>query len=163
MKSIFKQKIVFLEPYRSANTPEYKYEKAKQVCDKIISNNCECTIVPMDIKEDQALNNLAKTIAEKNNKIDIIVSCAGVIDQLSPVDSINEIEFKNIVETNYIANFILIKSFHYLLKNSKNGRLVILSTNQNDDGQYWGVYRPIMKALNALVITYANENKKSSC
>jgi|TARA_B100001029_G_C15048851_1_gene449186 Dehydrogenases with different specificities (related to short-chain alcohol dehydrogenases) len=129
--------------------------------DKIISNNCECTIVPLDITEGQALNNLAKTIAEKNDKIDIIVSCAGVIDQLSPVDSINEIEFKNIVETNYIANFILIKSFHYLLKNSKNGRLVILSTNQNDDGQYWGVYRPIMKALNALVITYANENKKT--
>ena len=66
------------------------------VNDKIISNNCECTIVPFDINEDQALNNLAKTIAEKDNRIDIIVSSAGIIDHLSPIESINEDKFKNL-------------------------------------------------------------------
>ena len=75
------------------------------VNDKIINNDCECTIVPLDINEDQAFNNLAKTIAEKDNKIDIIVSCAGIIDHLSPIESINEDQFKNIVETNFLSNF----------------------------------------------------------
>tara|TARA_B100000965_G_scaffold235496_1_gene197293 strand:+ start:138 stop:830 length:693 start_codon:yes stop_codon:yes gene_type:complete len=130
--------------------------------DKIIANNCQCTIVPLDINEDQALNNLAKTIAEKDNKIDIIVSCAGIIDHLSPIESINEHKFKKIVETNFLSNFKLIKSFHYLLKNSENGRLLVISANQSKGYQYWGIYNPIMKALNELLITYANENKKTN-
>jgi len=130
--------------------------------DKIVNNNCECTIVPLDIRENSVLNNLSKSIAEKSNKVDIVVSCAGIIDHLSPIDSINEERFKEIIETNYLSNFRLIKSFHYLLKNSKNGRLVVISSNQNNGVQYWGVYQPIMKALNELLITYANENKKTN-
>jgi len=104
---------------------------------------------------------LAKSIAEKENKLDIVVSCAGIIDHLSPVDSINEENLKKIIETNYLSNFRLIKSFHYLLKNSKNGKLVVISSNQNNGNQYWGAYQPIMNALNELLITYANENKKT--
>ena len=132
------------------------------VNDKIVNNGCECTIVPLDITEDLVLNNLAKSITNKDNKIDIIVSCAGIIDHLSTVDSINEEQFKAIIETNYLSNFRLIKSFHYLLKNSKNGRLVIVSSNQDNGSQYWGVYQPTMKALNELLITYANENRKTN-
>ena len=129
------------------------------VNDKIVNNNCECTIVPLDITEDAALNNLAKSIAKKNKKIDIIVSCAGIIEQLSPVESIDELQFKKIIETNLLSNFRLIKAFHYLLKNSENGRLAVISFNKNNGNQYWGIYQPIMRALNELLITYANENK----
>ena len=132
------------------------------VNDKIVKNNCECTIVPLDITEDSVISNLAKSMAKKDNKVDIVVSCAGIIDHLSPVDSIDEERFKKIIETNYLSNFRLIKSFHYLLKNSENGRLVVVSSNQNNGNQYWGVYQPIMKALNELLITYANENRKTN-
>ena len=132
------------------------------VNDKIVNNGCECTIVPLNITEDSVIGNLAKSIAEKDNKVDIVVSCAGIIDHLSPVDSIDEKQFKKIIETNYLSNFRLIKSFHYLLKNSKNGRLVIVSSNQDNGSQYWGVYQPTMKALNELLITYANENRKTN-
>ena len=129
--------------------------------DRIVNNNCECTIIPLDITEDAAVDNLAKSIIKKENKIDIIVSCAGIIDHLTPVDSINEAQFKKIIETNFLSNFKIIKSFHYLLKNSENGRLAIISSNQNYGNQYWGVYQPIMRALNELLITYANENIKT--
>ena len=132
------------------------------VNDKVVRNNCKCTIVPLDITEDTVLGNLAKSIANKESKVDIVVSCAGIIDHLSPVYSINEEQFKAIIETNYLSNFRLIKSFHYLLKNSKNGRLLIVSSNQDNGNQYWGAYQPTMKALNELLITYANENRKTN-
>ncbi len=134
----------------------------EMVNDEIINNGCECTIVPLDITENSVLSNLAKSIANKESKVDIVVSCAGIIDHLSPVYSINEEQFKAIIETNYLSNFRLIKSFHYLLKNSKNGRLLIVSSNQDNGNQYWGAYQPTMKALNELLITYANENRKTN-
>ena len=137
-------------------------KKLETVNDKIVNNGCNCTIVPLDITEDSVLSNLAKSIAEKDNKLDVLVSCAGIIDHLSPVYSINEEQFKKIIETNYLSNFKLIKSFHYLLKNSNNGRLVIVSSNQDNTDQYWGIYQPIMSALNELLVTYANENKKTN-
>ena len=130
--------------------------------DKIVNNGCECTIVPLDITKDSVLHNLAKKVAEIDNKVDIIVSCAGIVDHLSPVDSINEEHFKKIIETNLLSNLRLIKSFHHLLKNSKNGRLAVLSSNQNNGNQYWGIYQPIMNALNELFIIYANENRKTN-
>ena len=39
---------------------------------------------------------------------------------------------------------------------------MIVSSDQNNENQYWGVYQPIMKALNELLITYANENRKTN-
>ena len=133
------------------------------VNDKIIANDSECTIVPLDITENDALDNLAKAIIKKNNRIDVLVSCAGIIEQLSPVESISEEQFKKVIELNFLSNFRLIKSFHYLLKNSENGKLVIVSSNRKELGtQYWGIYQPIMRALNELLLTYANENKKTS-
>ena len=108
----------------------------EMINDKIINNNCECTIVPLDLTEDSVIGNLANSIAKKENKVDILVSCAGIIEQLSPVDSIDETQFKKIIETNFISNFKLIKSFHYLLKNSNNGRLIVVSSSQSNGNQY---------------------------
>ncbi len=138
-------------------------EKLEIVNDQIVQNECKCTIIPLDITESNALENLAKSIAKKESKIDILISCAGIIGQLSTVESINESKFKEVIELNYLSNFKLIKSFHYLLKNSDYGRLIVVSSNEKEIGKhYWGIYQPIMKALNELVITYANENLRTN-
>ena len=55
------------------------------------------------------------------------------------------------------------KHFHPLLKNSKQSNFVIISSLKNEmKSQYWGIYQPIMSALNELVISFANENKNTS-
>ena len=137
-------------------------EKLEKTNDNIIKNNCECTIVPLDLTKNGVLEEFARNVFQKNRKIDILVSSAGTIEHLSPIDSINEEQFKKVVELNYISNFKLIKSFHYLLKNSENGRLIVISSLAEKKGiQYWGIYQPIMNALNHLVITYAEENKNT--
>ena len=63
---------------------------------------------------------------------------------------------------NYIANFRILKNFHLLLKNSKDAQLVVLSINPDYiESIYWGIYKPVMLALNELIMTYAKENKKT--
>ena len=137
--------------------------KLEEMNDKIISNGCECTIVPIDLCRPNVIENLSEEIFKKDKFLDIIISSAGQITKLSPIESIDLNELKNIVELNYISNFRIMKHFHPLLKNSKQSNLAIISSIKNEmTSQYWGIYQPIMSALNELVISFANENQGTS-
>ena len=137
--------------------------KLEEINDKIISNGCECTIVPIDLCKPNVIENLSEEIFKKDKFLDIIISSAGQITKLSPVESIDLNELKNIVELNYISNFRIMKHFHPLLKNSKQSNLAIISSIKNEmTSQYWGIYQPIMSALNELVISFASENQGTS-
>ena len=137
--------------------------KLEEIHDKIISNGCECTIVPIDLCKPNVIENLSEEIFKKDKFLDIIVSSAGQITRLSPVESIDLNEFNDTIKLNYISNFRIMKHFHPLLKNSKESNFVIISSIKNEmQSQYWGIYQPIMTALNELVISFANENKGTS-
>ncbi len=130
------------------------------VHDNIIENDCKCTIVPLDLSEINGIENLSNEISKKEGYLDLLLLSAGKIANLSPVESINLSDLKNVIELNFISNFRLIKNFHSLLKNSKDPQLVLISSAKDEHKKnYWGVYQPVMSALNELVITYANENR----
>ena len=138
-------------------------KKLENVYDKIIQNNCNCTIVPLDLCENSSIENLSLEVFKKDKSLDILISSAGGIFSLSPIDSINLTEFQNILDLNYLANFRLMKNFHPLLKNSKNSHFATISSvNSSKKSHYWGVYQPVMTALNELVRMYANENINTS-
>ena len=131
--------------------------------DKIIENNCECTIVPLDLCDENVIENLAKQIQIKDASLDILVLSAGIINQLSPVESIDLENFKSVTNLNFISNFRMIKSFHSLLKNSNNAYIAAVSSLKDPSKEYyWGIYQPIMTALNELLLTYSKENKDTN-
>ena len=137
-------------------------KKLECVHDEIIKNQCECTIVPVDLREENSVENLAQQISKKNKFINALILSAGSIDALSPIDSIDLQKFKDILKLNYISNFRMIKNFHPLLKSTNNANLAVISSQiDNSKKQYWGIYQPIMSALNELTITYAKENYRS--
>ena len=134
--------------------------KLEKVNDHIINNGSECTIIPMDLTRKNNIKELAKNIYEKENKIDIVISSAGRISQLSPIGSLNEDEVIKTFELNYLANLLLMKEFLPLLRSSNNGKFILISSMySNLKSQYWSGYQPIMTALNELVRIYAKENK----
>ena len=134
--------------------------KLEIVNDHIINNGSDCTIVPMDLTKKNNIKELAKNIYEKENKIDIVISSAGRINQLSPIGSQNEDEVIKTFELNYLANLSLMKEFLPLLKLSSKGKFILISSMYSTlKSQYWGGYQPIMTALNELVRIYAEENK----
>ena len=138
-------------------------KKLEDVHDKIIENNCECTIVPMNLCDENVIENLAKQIQLKDTSLDILVLSAGIINQLSPVDSIDLENFKNIISLNFISNFRMIKSFHSLLKSSNSAYIAAVSSLKDPSKEYyWGIYQPIMTALNELLLTYSKENKDTN-
>ena len=130
------------------------------VHDKIIENNCECTIVPLNLCDENVIENLAKQIQVKDTSLDILVLSAGIINELSPVESIDLENFKNIINLNFLSNFRMVKSFHSLLKSSNNPYIAAVSSLKDPSKEYyWGIYQPIMTALNELLLTYSKENQ----
>ena len=97
---------------------------------------------------------------KKEKAIDILMLSAGVINELSPIVSIELTKLKEILSVNFLANFRMIKCFHPLLKNSAFSKIGVISSLKNiSKEQYWGIYQPIMTALNDLLLIYAKENK----
>ncbi len=138
-------------------------DRLEEVNDKIISNNSKCTIVPLDLCEENGIENLAQEILKKDGYLDLLILSAGQIRQLSPISSLNLNDSKNIMNLNYYANLRMIRSFHNLLISSKNPRLAVISSEKNIiKNEYWGIYQPIMCALNELILTYASENKNTN-
>ena len=103
---------------------------------------------------------MAKQIQVKDTSLDILVLSAGIINELSPVESIDLENFKNIINLNFLSNFRMVKSFHSLLKSSNNAYIAAVSSLKDPSKEYyWGIYQPIMTALNELLLTYSKENK----
>ena len=135
----------------------------EETSDLILLNGCEATIVPLDLTNFDLIDELGHSIYKKHKKIDIFVSCAGTIKNLSPVTSIKPKDFNQIIDLNLIANFRLLRSFHPLLITANKARVLIISKNISEMGmQYWGSYNTAMLGLNNLVKTYAYENKQSN-
>ena len=138
-------------------------KKLEEVHDQIVQNNCACTIVPLNLNDENGIENLARQILIKDNSMDVLILSAGIISELSPVESIDLDKLKEIVLLNYLSNFRMIKNFHPLLKNSNNSNVVTISSVKDSFKEYyWGIYQPIMTALNELMLTYANENKNTN-
>ena len=138
-------------------------QKLEIVHDKIIENNCECTIVPLNLCDENVIENLAKQIQVKDTSLDILVLSAGIINELSPVESIDLENLKNIVNLNFLSNFRMVKSFHSLLKSSNNAYIAAVSSLKDPSKEYyWGIYQPVMTALNELLLTYSKENKDTN-
>ena len=135
----------------------------EEISDLILLNNCEATIVPLDLTNFDLIDELGHNIYRKHKKIDIFISCAGTIKNLSPVTSIKPQDFNEIINLNLIANYRLLRSFHPLFMAANKARALIISKNISETGkQYWGSYNTAMLGLNNLVKTYAHENKQSN-
>jgi len=138
-------------------------KKLEETNDEIVKNGCSCTIVPMDLSKEGVIENLSSQIFQKDKFLDLLVLSAGQIDRLSPVESIDLKNFNDILNLNFVSNFRMIKYFHPLLKNSKSSHLAVISSQKKDSyNQYWGIYEPIMSALNEMVMIYAKENMNSN-
>ena len=117
----------------------------EETSDLISINSCEVTIVPLDLTKFDLIDELGHSIYKKHQRIDVFVSCAGMIRHLSPVTSIKPKDFEEIINLNLISNYRLLRSFHPLFLASSKPRALIISKNINHTAsQYWGAYNTTM-------------------
>lgn len=132
----------------------------EELDDVIKSAGGTATLVPIDLKDLDAVERFAPAIEQRWGKLDILVGNAGVLGSISPVPHIDAKVFDDVFKVNVTANFRLLKSLDPLLRASDAGRVVMLSSGAARRVRaYWGCYAASKAALEALVRAYAAETR----
>ncbi|MCH2038390.1 MAG: SDR family NAD(P)-dependent oxidoreductase [Rickettsiales bacterium] len=135
----------------------------EEVDDEIKQQGGSSTIVPLNLKHGDKIDQLGGIIAERWGHLDILVGNAAALGRLSPLSHIPPKIFSEVMEVNVNANWRLIRSFDTLLRQSQAGKALFVTSGVIDmTPAYWGAYTASKAALEALVKTYAAELEQTN-
>lgn len=116
------------------------------------------TLVPMNLRDFDAIDRLGASIYERWGKLDALLGNAGVLGTLTPLAQLGPKVFQEVMEVNVTANWRLIRSMDPLLRQSDAGRVLFVSSGAaKKHTPYWGAYAVSKAALEMLALTYAAE------
>jgi len=126
--------------------------------DEIRARGSSATLVPVNLKDLDAIDRLGAAIYERWGKLDILLGNAGLLGELAPITHIDQPVWDEVMTVNVTANYRLLRSFDPLLRASDAGRAIFLTSGAaHKCNAYWGIYSISKAALEALVRTYAAE------
>lgn len=130
--------------------------------DAIRAKGGSATLVPVNLKDFDALDRLGAALHERWGKLDILLGNAGVLGELAPITHIDQPVWDEVMAVNVTANYRLIRSLDPLLRASDAGRAIFVSSGAAHKATaYWGPYAVSKAALEVLVRTYAAETLKT--
>jgi NAD(P)-dependent dehydrogenase (short-subunit alcohol dehydrogenase family) len=136
----------------------------EEVDDQIRQAGAErATLVPLDLQDGAAIDQLGGAIFERFGKLDILVGNAGTAGTLSPVGHVSPKDWDEVMTVNVTANYRLIRSMDPLLRRSEAGRAIFVTSGLAQRPiAYWGPYSASKAALEMLVRIYAAEVEKTA-
>jgi NAD(P)-dependent dehydrogenase (short-subunit alcohol dehydrogenase family) len=94
-----------------------------------------------------------------SGSLDILVACAEALGSLSPIQDYDLVTFQNIINTNFIANWYILKNLDSILKKSNAGRIIFMNSSPPSSYPCCGAYSASKAALEVIVKVYASETK----
>lgn len=126
--------------------------------DAIKADGGECTLVPMDIKNGDGIDQLGKIINDRWGKLDGFLANAGVLGEITPAPHTTPKTWDQVMAVNVTSNYRFIRSLDPLLRASQAGRAVFMTSGVAQSHRaYWGAYAASKAALEAFVSCYAKE------
>jgi NAD(P)-dependent dehydrogenase (short-subunit alcohol dehydrogenase family) len=130
--------------------------------DEIQKAGGTATLVPMNLRDSEAIDRLGASIFERWGKLDAFLGNAGVLGQLTPLAHLEPKTFQEVMEVNVTANWRLLRSLDPLLRQSDAGRVLFVTSGAaRKHTAYWGAYSMSKAALESLALTYAAECETS--
>ncbi len=140
-----------------------KVRDLEVVEDAIHDAGGSATIAPMDLTESESIARLANAVAERWDKLDILVICAATLPSLGPVTQIDGKQFNEALTLNVLATQALLSSFDPLLKRSEAGKIIgITSSVGADPRPFWGAYGSTKAAFDNLLSVHGQEIERIS-
>src|SRR5690242_19177437 len=116
------------------------------------------TIAPLDLTDGESIAKLAGAVAERWQKLDILILNAAMLGSLTPVQDIDPKEYSRLLSLNLLANQALIAAFDPLLKRADSPDVVPLTSSVGSEPRaFWGAYGSSKAALETLLGAYADE------
>ena len=121
------------------------------------------TLVPLDLREPDGLDQLGAALYERYGKLDVLVGAAGVLGALTPVGHLDPKGWDMIMATNLTANWRLIRSMDPLLRRAEAGRAIFLTSSlAKTHRAFWGGYAASKAGLEAVVGCYDDEMENTT-
>ena len=118
------------------------------------------TIAPLDLTDGESIGKLACAVAERWQKLDVLVLNAAMLGSLTPVQDIDPKEYSRILSLNLLANQALLAAFDPLLKNAERADVIAVTSSVGAEPRaFWGAYGSSKAALEALLGAYADETE----
>ena len=131
--------------------------------DAITAKGGECTLVPMDIKNHDGIDQLGGIIHERWGRLDGLFANAGILGEITLAAHTTPKSWGDVIATNLTANVRLIRSLDTLLRASESGRALFQTSGvANSRRAYWSTYAASKAGLEAFVQCYAKEAESSS-
>ena len=132
----------------------------EEIEERIHARGGTATIAPLDIVDGENIGKLAGAVAERWEKLDILVLNAAMLGSLSPVQDIDPKEYSRLLSLNLLANQALIAAFDPLLRKAQQADVVALTSSVGRDPRaFWGAYGSSKAALETLLGAYADETE----
>lgn len=126
--------------------------------DEIQALGGTATLLQLDLKKGDKIDQLGPTIYQRWQKLDILVGNAGILGPLSPLAHVTEDGWTQTLEVNLTANWRLIRSLDPLLQRSDAGRAVFVTSGAaSGKYAYWGPYATAKAGLETMVKTWSHE------
>ncbi len=130
----------------------------EEVEERIHDAGGTATIAPLDLTQPDSIGKLASAVAERWEKLDILVLNAAMLGSLTPVQDIDPKEYSRVISLNLLANQALIAAFDPLLKRAERADVVALTSSVGGEPRaFWGAYASSKAALENLLGAYADE------
>ena len=121
------------------------------------------TIAPMDLTESDSIGRLAAAVAERWDKLDILVLSAATLPSLTPVTQIEPKQFNQALTLNVLATQALLAAFDPLLKRSDAGRIIGLTSSVGSEPRpFWAAYGATKAAFENLLESHGKEVERIS-
>jgi NAD(P)-dependent dehydrogenase (short-subunit alcohol dehydrogenase family) len=116
------------------------------------------TLVPMDIADGGALDQLGYALYQRFGRLDILVHAAAILGPITPVAHIEPKAWDMVMATNLTASYRLIRTTEPLLRASEAARAIFVTSGvASKPRAFWGPYAASKAALENLVRTWADE------
>ncbi|HET9813816.1 MAG TPA: SDR family NAD(P)-dependent oxidoreductase [Sphingomicrobium sp.] len=130
----------------------------EEVEERIHDAGGSATIAPLDLTDGTSVGKLATAIAERWDKLDILVLNAAMLGSLTRVQDIDAGEYARVLTLNVGANQALIAAFDPLLRKSERADVVAITSSVGGEPRaFWGAYGSSKAALENLLGAYADE------
>ena len=130
----------------------------EEVEERIHQTGGSATIAPLDLTDGESIGKLAVAVAERWQKLDLLVLNAAMLGSLTPVQDIDPKEYSRLLSLNLLSNQALIAAFDPLLRKAERADVVALTSSVGAEPRaFWGAYGSSKAALETLLGAYADE------